>query len=379
MIIGIDGNEANIERRVGVNEYAFQLLCSLWKLQGELHGKHRLIVYLKEKPLPDMPEETANFKYKILSGGGLWVLTKLMPVAIFNPDKLNVLFSPSHYIPPFSSVPRVFSIMDLGYLETSEQFTKIVFWQLKYWSAISIFVSKAIIAISIATKTDIVRHYPSASGKIYVTYLGYDKSRFNNSISEKDVRRVKNKYAIVDDYVLFIGTLKPSKNIEGLIEAFKIVNSKFPKIRLVVSGKKGWLYKSIFEKAEKLGLNKEIVYTDFINEEDKPGLIKGAKAFVLPSLWEGFGLDPLYAMAVGVPVVVSDVGSLKEVTGDAAVLVNPRTPESIAEGIIKVLSMSKTDYNITIERGFAQAGKFSWEKCARETLKILENVYGQNR
>lgn len=250
MIIGIDGNEANIKRRVGVNEYAYQILYNLSKLQEEWKGRHSLIVYLKEKPLKDMPEETANFKYKIIPGGAVWILTKLMPNLFFGSPKPDVFFTPSHYTVPFALMPRVCSIMDLGYLESSEQFTKVVFWQLKYWSAISIFVSKAVIAISNATKSDIVRHYPFSRGEVHVTYLGYDKNKFNNSISENDVRRVKNTYSIVTDYILFIGTLKPSKNIEGLIEAFKTVNKKFPNIKLVIAGKKGWLYKSIFEKAK---------------------------------------------------------------------------------------------------------------------------------
>lgn len=374
MIIGIDGNEANIERRVGVNEYAYQILWNLWKLQGEWKTQHRLIVYLKERPLGDMPKETQNFKYKVLPGKGLWVLIKLMPYLLFNPEKLDVFFSPSHYTVPLSSIPRIISIMDLGYLESSEQFTKIVFWQLKWWSAISIFVSKEIIAISNATKLDIVRHYSFAKNKTHVTYLGFDKERFNRSIPKKDVRRVKNKYSIVDDYILFIGTLKPSKNIEGLIEAFSQIVNHFPDISLVVAGKKGWLYKSIFEKAEKLGLSDKVVFTDFIPENYKPGLIKGARLVCLPSFWEGFGLDALYPMACGVPVVVSNVGSLPEAVGDAGVLVDPGSSGDIARGIEKVLSMGKNDYNKLINKGIKQAAKFSWQKCARETLSILEGI-----
>ena len=373
MIIGIDGNEANVANRVGVNEYAFQLLTNLQKLQEKDENPHSLIVYLKNKPLQDLPKQKQNFKYKVIPGEGFWIITKLMPRLLSNLDKIDILFSPSHYTVPFSLVPRVSSIMDLGYLEFSEQFTKKVFWQLKLWSAISIIVSKYIISISESTKKDIVRHYPFAKKKVVVTHLGYDAVRFNKDVLEKDVRRVKNRYSIVEDYILYLGTLKPSKNIEGLIEAFGVVSKKHTKTKLVIAGKKGWLYKTIFEKAEKLGLTDKIVFTDFLPEEDKPALIRGAKVFALTSFWEGFGLDPLYAMATGVPVVVSEVGSLPEVVGEAGILVDPHNIGSIAKGIDKVLSMSKDEYNSVVAKGFAQAKKFSWEKCAKQTLEVLTN------
>ncbi len=374
MIIGIDGNEANVEKRVGVNEYAFQIIWNLYKLQENGKNPHSLIVYLKEKPLFDFPKEKQNFKYKIIPGGGLWVVTKLMPYLLTNPDRLDVLFSPSHYTVPFSLVPRVCSIMDLGYLEFSGQFTKKVFWQLRIWSAMSIIVSKRIISISESVKNEIVRHYPFAKPKISVTHLGYDKERFNTSISSSDVRRVKNRYSIVDDYILYLGTLKPSKNIEGLIEAFSFVVKDYPKLKLVIAGKKGWLFNSIFEKAERLGLKDKIVFTDFFSEEDKPALFRGAKVFALPSFWEGFGLDALYSIACGVPVVASNVGSIPEVVGDAGILVDPHSTNSIANGIKKVLSMNKDEYNKAVTKGLKQASRFSWETTAKKTLEILEKT-----
>ncbi len=372
MIIGIDGNEANVKNRVGVNMYAFELIWNLWKLQGQWKDKHKLIVYLKDDPLSDLPKETQNFKYKIIPGGGLWIITKLMPNLFFGKPKPEVFFSPSHYAPLIAPMPRVCSIMDLGYLEFSGQFTKKDFWQLKLWTAISVFVSKYIIAISKATKDDIVRHYPFSKNKIHVTQLAYDSDNFNADISSSDVRRVKNKYSIVDDYILYLGTLKPSKNVEGLIEAFSLIANRYPLITLVIAGKKGWLYKSIYGKTEVLGLNDRIVYTNFVSEEDKPALRKGARVFVQPSFWEGFGIDTLSAMAMGIPVVASNVGSLPEIVGSAGILVNPYDPDSIADGINKVLSMSKSDYNSMVSKGLAQASKFSWEKTARETLEVLE-------
>ena len=378
MIIGIDGNEANVENRVGVNTYAFELLWNLWKLQDEWKNDHKLIVFLKNKPRGDMPKETESFTYKVLEGGGQWILTKLTPYLFGKGRACDVFFSPSHYIPPIAPMPRYCSIMDLGYLEFTGQFRKKDFWQLKVWSAMSIFISKGIFAISNSTKRDIVRHYPFAKDKVYVTPLAYDPSKFNPNISDKDVRRVAARHSIVSDYVLYLGTLKPSKNIERLIEAFaSVINhqSLTTNLQLVIAGKKGWMFDSIFGKVKSLGLEDRVVFTDFIPEEEKPALIKGAKTLILPSFWEGFGLDPLNAIASGVPVIVSNVGSLPEVVGEAGILVDPNSTTSIAEGINKVLSANKTDYNSIIEKGLSQAKKFSWEKTARETLKIITSSF----
>ncbi len=372
MIIGIDGNEANIEKRVGVNQYAFELLWGFYRLRKNWEKKHKLIVYLKNEPMNDLPPAFESLSYNVILGGRVWILTKLMPYLFFNHPRPDVFFTPSHYLPPFAPMPKVCSIMDLGYLEFSAQFKKYDFWQLKWWSAWSMIISKCIIAISESTKNDIVRHYKFASKKTYVTHLGYDSDRFNTKISKNDVRRIQKKYSIVSDYILYIGTLKPSKNVEGLLDAFYKVRVKYPNIQLVVAGKKGWLYNTIFEKAKKLDIVSHVIFTDYMVEEDKPALIRGAKVFVTPSYWEGFGLDILNAMGCGVPVVASNVGSLPEVLGSAGILVNPKDYDSIATGIEKVLSASKFQYNMIVAYGLKQAAKFSWDKTALKTLGILE-------
>lgn len=383
MIIGIDGNEANLKNRVGVNQYAFELLKHLYILlkdRKDSNNPIEVIIFLKEKPIEEMPPQTKFWKYRNLPGKHFWILTKLTPYLIFNSKKINLFFAPSHYLPFLAPVPKVCSIMDLGYLEFSEQFKKYDFWQLKYWSAISIVVAKKIIAISEATKNDIVRHYPFASKKVFVTYPAYDDNRFKYDISENDVRHVKNKYHIVGDYLLFLSTLKPSKNVEGVIDAFNLIHItndlklNFNNLKLVISGKKGWFYEKIFEKVRKLNLEREVIFTDFVPEEDKPQLLKGAKVFISPSYWEGFGLHVLEAMACGIPCVVTRSGSLPEITQDTGVYVETGG-ESIAKGVLEILSLNKVEYK-KLSLGVNKKAKlFSWEKCAEETLNILVNNY----
>lgn len=374
MVIGIDGNEANIPRRVGVNMYASEIIKNLHLLLRNSKSDHSLIVFLKYPPLKHMPKEDKYLKYKVLSGGPLWVVTKLTPFLIRKSHEVDVFFSPSHYTPLFSFVPRVCAMMDLGYLEFSGQFKQRDFWQLKWWSAYSLFTCKKVLAISDSTSREIVRHYPFATNKVAVTHLGYDKSRFNVKVQDLDVRRIKEKYSIVGDYILFLSTLKPSKNVEGLLAAWREVVIKFPNLKLIIAGKKGWLYEPIFRKVKEYELESSVIFTDFVPETDKPALIRGAKAFVLPSFWEGFGHDPLHALACGVPVVVSNVASLPEVVGDAGVLIDPNKPEMIAKGIKKVLSLTKVQYNKLVLLGLKQAEKFDWEKTARATLAVLEEA-----
>ncbi len=373
MLIGIDGNEANIERRVGVNVYAYELLRNIYELQGEWEARHRLVVYLNQPPFEDLPKENDRFKYKVIPGKGLWIIKNLMPSLFLARDRPDVFFTPSHYVPPLAPMPRVCSIMDLGYLEFPAQFKKYDYWQLKYWSAWSISVSKKIIAISESTKRDILKQYPLARDKVVITYLGYDREHFNARVSISQVKD-SNKYSIGLPYILFLSTLKPSKNIENLLVAWKLISNRFPRTLLVISGKKGWLYEAIFRMTKSLGIEKRVVFTDFVPEEDKPALISGAKLFVLPSYWEGFGLDVLNAMACGVPVVVSDRGSLPEVAGNAGIVVDPKDPQSIARGIAKVLSMPGAEYNNLVKKGFSQVSRFSWEDTARKTIKILEEI-----
>jgi glycosyltransferase involved in cell wall biosynthesis len=375
MIIGIDGNEANVRKRTGVHQYSYELLWALYNLLDKEKRRYKVIIYLKDYPKNILPKEKKWWKYKVITGKGIWIIKKLMPYLLINPEP-DVFFTPSHYLPPLMRMPKVCAIHDLGYLEFSGQFRKYDFWQLKYWTAISLIISNYIITFSKSNIKDIVRHYKFTLKKLGVVYHGYDSKRFNTYIKKSDVRRVKNKFNLKGEYILFLSTLKPSKNIEGLLDAFKLLKTKErkKKIQLVIAGKKGWMYNSIYKKVRNLGVKNDIVFTDFVDEKDKPALIKGSKVFLSPSYWEGFGMHVLEAMACGTPVVISKVASLPEVGGDAALYVDPYSAKSICKGIKKVIRMDIKEYNRLVGAVCKQAGKFSWEKAAAETLSILEMV-----
>ncbi len=377
MIIGIDGSEANEVVRVGSSEYAFQLLNALYRISLSKKFYHKFVIFIKQSEINGLPKENKHWHYEVLPSESLWIIRKLIPRLVFN-RKLDVFFSPTHYLPVITGIPQVCTIHDLGYLMFSEQFRRYDFWQLKYWTAISIYISKYIIAVSDSTRDDIVRHYPFASKKIETVYHGVDHRYFNENISENLVRHVKGKYKIGKNYILSLGTLKPSKNIEGIVSAFSgLVNDKYKQMsdyQLVIAGKKGWLYEKIFKLVKDNKLEDRVVFTDYISQEDKRVLYKGARLLISPSFWEGFGIHVLESMACGTPVVVSRAGSLGEVAGHVGIYVNPNNTDSIAEGILKVARMSDSEYNTLKRECIKQSSAFTWEKAAVKTLSLLEKA-----
>ena len=364
MKIALIGYEANIKNRVGSNQYAFELLKALYQNDQKNH----CTVFLPSPPLDDLPQPRSNWQYKVIGPKKLWNILGL-PLALLNhKPKPDIIFNPGHYCPLLFPSPLVVSIMDLGYLKFPQHFPKLTYWKLKFWTAFSIKRAKALLTISESTKNDIIKYYKTERDKITVAYPGYDKDNFQFPISNSQIGRVKKKYRIKTDYLLFLSTLKPSKNIEGLLKAFAQLKEK--KLSLVIAGKKGWMYEKIFAKVKEYGLKEKVLFTDFVKEEEVPALMAGARAFVLPSFWEGFGIPVVEAMAVGTPVVVGKTGSLPEVVGQAGIVVNPHQPKDIARGIQEALKKKEA----LVAQGFKQIIQYDWEKCAQQALEVLTKI-----
>lgn len=385
MLIGVDGNEANVLNRVGSGVYALELLK-----QFSTSHNHKFLVYLKERPLPGLPKESENYKYTVFGPKKFWTRFAL-PLKLATGPKIDIFFTLGHYSPRFSKIPYAITIFDLSYLHFPELFKKSDLYQLINWSKHSIINSRHIFTISQSSKKDIIKNYNVSPSKITVTYPGYNTKRFKPQ-SDSKIEAIKKKYNIKNNYIIFVGTLQPRKNIERLIDAFasivhssqSTVNKKEKSVNheqltvslsLVIAGKKGWLYDSIFEKVKKLDLGYKVVFTDYVSDDDLPPLIAGAKAYVLPSLWEGFGIPVIEAQACGVPVVVSNVSSLPEIVGDSAILVSPKSVDSIAWGMQKVLTSPKISSDLIV-KGFRNIKRFSWQTCADQTLKVLSNIVG---
>jgi glycosyltransferase involved in cell wall biosynthesis len=371
MIIGLDGNEANVEAKVGISEFAYELLRQF----SEFHTEDtEFRVYLKDQPRDEFPSGKDHWVYRVLKPGKLWTQWRLpLDLYLYNP-KPDVFFTPSHYAPRFSPVPTVISLMDVSYLRFPELFNKSDLYQLKSWTSYSVKNAAAVITISTSTRDDIIKEYGIPKDRVHVVYPGI-KAALDLEPHVYTMQELKETYGITGKYILFVGTLQPRKNIQRLIEAFSKLSEK-KDLQLIIVGKKGWLYEDILAAPEKYGVKDSVKFLDYVPDKDLPLLYKKAVCYVLPSLYEGFGLPVLEAMKYDCPVITSNVSSLPEAGGDAALYIDPENVDDIAEKIGKVLR-NETLRKEMIEKGKKQIKKFSWEKAAKETLSVLRQVAGK--
>lgn len=227
-----------------------------------------------------------------------------------------------------------------------------------------------IFAVSEFTKKDIIEKFGVEEKKIKVVYQGIDHSVYKPNLPESELRRVRNKYSLPGEFILFLATIEPRKNLVGLIEAFNRLPNK---VSLVIAGKPGWKFGPSVKKISQSPKREFIHELGYVDEADKPFLLALAKALVFPSFYEGFGFPVLEAMAVGTPVITSNLTSLPEVVGDAGILINPYNINDIANAVETLLGNTVMQKHMR-EKGLVQAEKFSWEKTASEVLKGLESV-----
>jgi len=399
MLIAIDGNEANVKNRVGSNVYAYKILCHIYNNNNnnlparnafsiaDAGGEFK--IYLKQEPLSDLPRETDWWQYKVLKPRFLWTQWRLPLELYLTKNRPDVFFTPGHYAPRFCPVPFVISIMDLAFLRYPDQFKKNDLYQLVNWTKYSVSKAQHIFTISEFTKKEIVNFYHYPEERITVTYPGINEFRIQNSEFRIIFERLKTKYGLIKEkYLLYIGTLQPRKNLVKLIEAFKKLFIHYPCLagrqalpitHLVICGKKGWLYDDIFTKVKELGLENKVIFTGFISEEEKYVLLKNALAFILPSLYEGFGIPVLEALQVGCSAIVSKNSSLTEVVGDIATYIDdPNSIDSIYQAMLKMVKLDSNKRKELIEKGLKQVKKFSWQKAARQTLAVLNRIGGEN-
>ncbi len=231
-----------------------------------------------------------------------------------------------------------------------------------------------ILTVSESSKRDILRFVNVDAGKIRVIPNAYDL-RFGEAPSEEDVDRVRERYQLHGDFVLYAGNVKPHKNLERLIEAFALTRQRgLDDVRLMIIGDDISRYASSLRRAvHRHHLHRHVRFLGFLPETALAVMYRLASVFAFPSLYEGFGLPPLEAMASGTPVVTSNVSALPEVAGDAAVLVDPYDPVSIADGLTRVLGDPALRRDLGA-RGIARAQHFSWETSVRRVREIYTEV-----
>ena len=360
MNIGIDGNEANIKNRVGSGQYSFHILKELYKL----NKKHFFTIYLKSKPLPDMPKRNKFWHYKIIGPKLLWTKFALPLNLAISKNNLKLFYSPTHYSPNPSPINTIPTIHDIGYLKTPDEFNKKDFYQLKNWTEQSIKQAKHIIAVSEFTKNEIIKEYKIKPQKISVIPNGITKFKKH---SKAESQKILNKFKITKPYFLSVGTLKPNKNYSFLIKAFSVFlahqRTSVPGYQLVIAGKKGWLFDEIFKTVTDLKLQDSVIFTDFVTEKEKNILYQNATATVLPSLYEGFGIPAIESQSFDTPVITSDIASYKEVMGDSAIYINPHNEKSL----VKALSNIKNNHSKNYKR-------YLWTNSAKKLLTLFDSL-----
>ena len=233
--------------------------------------------------------------------------------------------------------------------------------------------SERVIAISESTKRDLVSLLEIKEEKICVTHLGVDK-RFRPVTDEQELTRVRQKYKLSPKYILYVGLIEPRKNVETLVDAYH-ADSLHTEFELVLAGNLGWGYRPLLKKVANSHVRNRIRMPGYVADADLPALFSMAATFVYPSVYEGFGLPVLEAMACGAPVITSQVSSLPEVAGDAAILVDPTDPKSLASALQKALADEHLRKSLS-ERGIQRAQLFTWEKTAQKTLGVYKDMFG---
>jgi glycosyltransferase involved in cell wall biosynthesis len=292
-------------------------------------------------------------------------------------NKIDLFHGTMAMLPLAATVPMVITIYDL----VLEKFPETMYWKnwlsLKTLMRVSARKALKIIAISENTKKDIMDCFGIEDEKIRVIYLGVDR-QFSPQPDPNEAD-VLSKYNLPSGYILNVGTLEPRKNLLRLINAYKMVAStREPVPKLVIVGWQGWRNEDLGKLVRESGLADQVVLVGYVPDDDLPTLYRNATVFVYPSLYEGFGLPPLEAMACGTPVITSNVSSIPEVVGDAGILIDPYNTTEIARAIASVLNNEELRESLRTS-GLVRSRLFNWDKTARETLKLYQEVIEESK
>jgi glycosyltransferase involved in cell wall biosynthesis len=368
MTIGIDAR-LNAYREGGIAEYTRRLIEALGHLDRE--HSYRILQHRRARQTlvpPDAPDfsavKTWTPPHHRLER---WALS--LEIARL---RLDLLHSPDFIPPRFGARRTVITVHDLTFLHYPQFQTAD---SLRYYNGhirAAVRQAQHILADSQATKDDLCQRLHVPADKITVHMLGVDRAFRPLPVAQVDA--VRARLDLPSSYFLFVGTFEPRKNLSGLLDAYHTLCARCPDVvPLVIAGRRGWLYESIFQKVQELGLGKSVRWIENVSAADLPALYNGAAVLVLPSFYEGFGFPALEAMACGIPTVVSGRGSLPEVVGDTGLLIDPDQVESLVEGLYRALT-DEAFRQDSREAGLRRARTFTWEQTARIALGVYQHV-----
>ncbi|MCA9388761.1 glycosyltransferase family 4 protein [Candidatus Berkelbacteria bacterium] len=370
LLIGLDGSRIAKEKYTGTEHYSHIIFEHIFRVAPN----HRYIIYAPKPSSKPLNTGNAQVEWKIIPFPRLWTQFRLSAEMLKDKNKLDVLFIPSHTIPLAHPNNTVVTVHDLGFKYYPEYYGKLETAYQNFGLKMATKNAKRIIAISEATKKDILKFSNFDSRKIDVIHHGVDQELFRPSeISEKPSRKISSNIP----YIYTVGRLEAKKNTPELIKAFRILAERYnAPHKLVLAGKPGAHgYDQVQKALDELPppLRKRVIMPGYVSNEENAEWLRFATCFAFVSGFEGFGMPILEAMGSGTPVVSSDKSSLPEVVGDAGLLVNHTRAEAIADGIRKILTDKKFSATL-INKGRLRAKTFTWESAARKTIATLEQA-----
>ncbi|USN53235.1 MAG: glycosyltransferase family 4 protein [Candidatus Nomurabacteria bacterium] len=375
MRIGIDCRtilNPSVGEGAGVGHYTYFLIKNL--LQQDKRNEYVLFFDSSMKDLRPFRRDNATPKYFPFSERRRYLpfaYSHVLTARAMQTERLDLFHAPANIIPLGYTGPAVVTIHDLAIYKNPSWFPRQIF-STKLLVPKSLTRAERIIAVSESTAEDLRELFKVPSEKISVIYEGVDV-RPNPGEPQPDPRE---RFNLPDDYLCFVGTLEPRKNLPRLIRAYAQAlrqDVRFHNIPLVLAGKKGWQSAEVFAALEQEGIQDNVHYLGYISKNEKLELIRHARAFVFPSLYEGFGLPVIEAMALGTPVLTSDISSLPEITGGAAYLVDPEEVNAIANGLARLAFDDNLRQRLS-QQGLEQARRFSWDKVALRTIAVYEKI-----
>lgn len=353
MRIGLEALKSRSGQASGIENY----LNNLWRGFEEIGVAENIKRYTS--PLVLSESFTRNF---------------VLP-PIFDRDRMELVHFPDHILPLWPIRARtIITVHDLAFVKYPQFYNFTKRWYKNLLAPRSIDGANKIIAVSQATKQDLIEQYGIPGEKVEVIHNGVADRFKPLELKEAEKERRKRKYGF-KRFLLFVGTIEPRKNISGLIEAFSNISKKEPDLGLIICGKLGWLTRDIVKK---MSSYPNILYLKYVSDEDLVELYNLAEIFIYPSFYEGFGFPPLEALACGTPVIAGRTASLPEVLGEAAWFIDPKDPQQIAGAIEKLLNDQGLCQNM-IQKGLKQARTFTWKKTAEATWKLYQETIKHGR
>ncbi|HET6454025.1 MAG TPA: glycosyltransferase family 1 protein [Armatimonadota bacterium] len=375
MILGINAqlcSPSSSYRNAGISQYIRHLVTAL----GQLSDAPETHLFLPGTNLDEFPScfrvHRSSWKSEHPAVRIAW--EQIVLPFLLRKHQLDVLHSPMHVLPGICPVRSVVTVLDLAFMRHPETYPRRQRKYLEFATKRAVRKANAVIAISENTRRDVIEAFKVPESRVLTTPLGVDES-FGPAPKVR-IEETRRRYGMGEQSLLYVGTLEPRKNIAMLLAAFGQVRTDFEQpCELVLAGGKGWFYDEIFRLVESLGLRNHVRFTGYVRKEDLPVLYSAAAVFVYPSLYEGFGLPPLEAMACGTPVITSNASSLPEVVGDAGIMVDPHDAQALAEAILRVMRDPDLRQEMS-EKGIERAKQFSWQQTARLTLQAYHDALG---